>query len=85
MVLLEVTVDPQRDTVRRLHAYARLYGPLPDWKLATGKPSEVLALWRALGITDKTKPDDTVRDWMTGKLVHDSSPPVRHAVRLSGG
>jgi len=73
VVFLEITVDPARDTVRRLHAYARLYGGLPDWRLATGKPSDVLALWKALGIsTDPTKPDDTVRDWMTGKLVHDS-------------
>ena len=73
LVFLELTVDPRRDTVRRTHAYAKLYGTLPDWRLATGKPVEVAALWRALGVsTEKTKPVDTVRDWMTGKLVHNS-------------
>ncbi len=71
VVFLELTVDPARDTVRRLHAYSRLYGALPNWRLATGKPAEVIALWKAVGVsTDKTKPDQTVRDWMTGRLVH---------------
>lgn len=73
VVFLEVTVDPARDTVRRMHAYAKLYGALPNWRLATGKPSEVIALWKALGVsTEKTKPEDTARDWMTGKVIHDS-------------
>ncbi|MGN6129588.1 MAG: SCO family protein, partial [Nocardioidaceae bacterium] len=73
VVFLVLTVDPQRDTVHRIHAYAGLYGALPDWQLATGKPAAVAAVWKALGVsTDKTKPEDTVRDWMTGKLVHHS-------------
>ena len=73
VVFLEATVDPARDTVARLHAYAKLYGPLPDWRLVTGKPATVLAMWKALGVsTQKTKPEDTVRDWLTGKLVHHS-------------
>lgn len=73
VVFVELTVDPQRDTVPRLHAYEKLYGKLPDWRLATGKPTAVLGLWKALGVsTDKTKPVDTVRDWMGGKLIHDS-------------
>ena len=73
VVFLELTVDPARDKVARMHAYAKLYGALPDWRLATGNPAAVTALWKALGVsTDKTKPEDTVRDWMTGKLVHDS-------------
>ena len=73
VVFLSLTVDPQRDTVRRLRSYSRLYGALPDWRLATGRPAQVTALWKALGVsTDKTKPEDTVRDWMTGKVVHNS-------------
>jgi protein SCO1/2 len=73
VVFVEVTVDPARDTVARMHAYAKLYGALQDWRLATGKPAAVSALWKALGVsTDKTKPEDTVRDWMTGNLVHHS-------------
>jgi len=73
VVFLELSVDPQRDTVRRMKAYQRLYGALPDWRLATGNPAQVLALWRALGVsTEKTRPQDTVRDWLTGTLVHHS-------------
>jgi cytochrome oxidase Cu insertion factor (SCO1/SenC/PrrC family) len=73
VVFLEPTVDPARDTVSRIRAYERLYGPLPDWRLATGKPAAVLAMWKALGVsTEKTKPEDSVRDWSTGKVVHHS-------------
>ncbi len=73
VVFLELTVDPRRDRVRRLHAYEKLYGALPDWRLATGSPHDVLALWKALGVsTEKTPPDDTVRDWMTGSVVRHS-------------
>jgi len=73
VVFLEVTVDPARDTVHRLHAYAKLYGGLPDWRLATGKPAAVIAFWKALGVsTDKAPSDGPVRDWMTGRLLHHS-------------
>ncbi len=70
VVFLEVTVDPARDTVRRLHAYTKLYGALPDWRLATGRPADVKALWKAIGVsTDKAPLKRSVRDWMTGKLL----------------
>jgi protein SCO1/2 len=73
VVFLEVTVDPERDTVRRLHAYAQLYGGLPGWRLATGRPATVRALWRALGVTTEKAPsDEPVRDWMTGRLLRHS-------------
>jgi cytochrome oxidase Cu insertion factor (SCO1/SenC/PrrC family) len=73
VVFLEVTVDPARDTVRRLHAYAELYGAVPDWRLATGRPAAVTAFWKALGVsTDKAPTDEPVRDWMTGRLLHHS-------------
>lgn len=30
-------------------------------------------MWKALGgATDKTKPEDAVRDWMSGKMIHHS-------------
>jgi protein SCO1/2 len=72
VVFLEVTVDPERDTVRRLHAYAAQYGALPDWRLATGRPAQVTALWKALGVsTEKAPSHGPVRDWLTGKrLAH---------------
>jgi cytochrome oxidase Cu insertion factor (SCO1/SenC/PrrC family) len=69
VVFLEVTVDPQRDTVRRMHAYAKLYGALPNWRLATGKPEDVSALWKALGVsTAKAPTKEPVRDWLTGRV-----------------
>lgn len=84
VVFLEITVDPERDTVGRLHAYEKLYGALPDWRLATGKPSAVLAMWKGLGVsTQKTKPEDTVRDWLTGKLVHHSYDVLHQDVVLA--
>ena len=73
VVFLEVTVDPQRDSVRRMHAYANLYGALPDWRLATGKPARVKALWRSLGvITQKAPIHKPVRDWLTGRTLKHS-------------
>lgn len=73
VVYLELTVDPDRDTVHRMHAYAELYGALPDWRLATGRPGEVRAVWKSLGvITDKAPVHGPVRDWLTGKRLKHS-------------
>jgi protein SCO1/2 len=70
VVFLEVTVDPDRDTVHRMHAYAQLYGAVPNWRLATGNPTDVRALWKALGVpTAKAPTHEPVRDWLTGKLL----------------
>lgn len=73
VVYLELTVDPDRDTVHRLHAYARLYGALPDWRLATGKPAQVKALWKSLGVlTQKAPVHGPVRDWLSGERLRHS-------------
>jgi len=70
VVFVELTVDPWRDTVARLHAYRRLYGPLPDWTLLTGRPHQVAQVWKALGVSMiRVHGHDRVRDWMTGKLL----------------
>lgn len=70
VVYLEVTVDPDRDSVKRLHAYAKLYGQLPDWRLATGDPGAVKAFWKDIGVvTEKAPTKKPVRDWLTGKRV----------------
>lgn len=69
---VELTVDPARDTVRRMHAYEKLYGALPDWSLLTGRPDRVKAVWKALGVsTDKVPTHEPVRDWMTGRPLQD--------------
>ncbi|SDS60977.1 SCO family protein [Actinopolymorpha singaporensis] len=70
VVFVEPTVDPARDTVRRMHAYAKLYGALPNWLLVTGNPARITAMWKALGVTTEKVPvDEPVRDWLTGKKV----------------
>lgn len=77
-VFLEVTVDPARDTVARMHAYQAEYGSLANWQLATGKPAAVTAFWRALGVSlEKAPGDGPVRDWFTGKMLA-SSYDIHH-------
>ena len=70
VTFVEPTVDPRRDTVHRLHAYAKLYGALPDWSLATGSAATMTTWWRSLGVsTQKVPIHQPVRDWMTGRLL----------------
>jgi protein SCO1/2 len=67
---LSITVDPQRDTPARLAAYRTLFDPAPvDWRLLTGTPSDVSALWGDLGVYYQRVPEDRppATDWLTGK------------------
>lgn len=68
VVFVELSVDPARDSVRRLRAYQARYGAQPAWELVTGDPARVTALWKALGVSMiKTPSDEPVRDWFTGE------------------
>ncbi len=70
VVVVEATVDPQRDTPARLAAYEKLYGALPNWELLTGTPAQIAALWKEFGASyDKVaEPAGPAPiDWMTGK------------------
>ena len=71
--ILEVTVDPQRDTPQRLAAYQKLFGTHPNWSFLTGSPAQVAALWKAFGVEYEKDVGSTQgpapRDWMTGKPV----------------
>jgi cytochrome oxidase Cu insertion factor (SCO1/SenC/PrrC family) len=74
VVFLTITVDPARDDPAQLAAYRHLYaGPpshLPQWQLLTGKPSDIAALWKYLGVFVKKVPqDDVVHNWRTGALL----------------
>jgi cytochrome oxidase Cu insertion factor (SCO1/SenC/PrrC family) len=70
---IELSVDPERDTVHRLHEYEKLYGSLPNWSLVTGHAPQVRAVWKALGVTTDHAPTrDLVRDWMTGRRLEHS-------------
>ncbi len=65
---LEITVDPRRDTVRKLAAYQRLFGAQPDWDFLTASPAGIAALWKGLGVATQRVPAGTpaTRDWLTG-------------------
>jgi protein SCO1 len=69
--ILEITVDPQRDTPDRLAAYQKLFGAQPNWSFLTGTPAQVANLWKALGVSyDRTAEpadDPAAIDWLTGK------------------
>ena len=66
VVFVEATVDPERDSVIRLAAYAKEFGA--DWDLWTGTPPAVAAFWRSFGVEYQKIPEDTPpkTDWLTG-------------------
>jgi protein SCO1/2 len=68
--LLEVTVDPERDTPQRLAAYQQLFGASPTWSFLTGTPAQIATLWGALGVFYSKVPEGAgppPTDWLTGK------------------
>jgi len=71
--LVEVTVDPQRDTPARLAAYQKLFGARPNWEFLTGTPQQVKQLWGALGVAYGRVPEPKGPlpiDWLTHKPLH---------------
>ena len=42
---LAVSVDPERDTVERAHAYSEDWGMLNKWRFLTGSEAELSAVW----------------------------------------
>ena len=65
--IVELTVDPRRDTPARLAAYAKLTGA--DWELVTEPPAELRRLAKFFGFYYQKVPEDDpdARDWWTGK------------------
>ncbi len=65
--IVELTVDPKRDTPARLAAYARLTGV--RYQLVTETPSELAALSKFFGFTYEKVPEEKPPsiDWWTGK------------------
>ena len=67
--ILEVTVDPERDTPQRLTAYQKLYGAKPGWSLLTGTTADIAALWKSFGVgyeKSSTTAAPPPKDWLTG-------------------
>ena len=65
--IVEVTVDPGRDTPQRMAVYARLTGV--SWPLLTASPATLAALWRFFGIYYQVIPEGSPAgiDWQTGQ------------------
>lgn len=63
--LVEVTVDPGRDTPARLRAFARMTGI--SWPLLTGTPAQIAAFWKFFGIGYMRTPAGSppAIDWWT--------------------
>jgi protein SCO1 len=66
-VILEVTVDPARDTPQRMAAYAELTGS--SWPLLTGSAAQIATFWHHFGIWYQKVPEDSPPgiDWQTGR------------------
>ncbi len=66
---VELTVDPERDTPARLHAYRGLFAAAGNWSLLTGSPDTVAKIWKYFGAwyqkAAEGSPPGT--DWLTGK------------------
>lgn len=77
VALLEITVDPQRDTPKRLAAYQKLFGaPIPNWTLLTAPPATVKAIWNFFGVEYQREKEEKPAsiDWLTHKpLTYDVS------------
>ena len=65
--IVELSVDPDRDTPTRLAAYARLTGA--NWALVTESDAQLATLARFFGFTYQKVPQDNppAVDWWTGK------------------
>jgi protein SCO1/2 len=70
VALLELSMDPGRDTVSRLTAYQELFQPpVANWTVLRASPADTKRLWAYFGlelkrVKQETPPD---RDWLTGK------------------
>jgi cytochrome oxidase Cu insertion factor (SCO1/SenC/PrrC family)/thiol-disulfide isomerase/thioredoxin len=67
VAVVEISVDPWRDSPQRLRAYRRLTGA--DFPMLTGSLGALRRLWGFFGIGFERLPADQPpdRDWMTGK------------------
>jgi protein SCO1/2 len=66
--VLEISVDPRRDSPARLRAYQKLYGAAPpNWTLLRASPADTAQLWKFFHVgyqrVKETKPASI--DWLT--------------------
>jgi cytochrome oxidase Cu insertion factor (SCO1/SenC/PrrC family) len=70
ITLLEVTVDPARDTAARLKVYSTNLGSPVNWQFWTGSAANIAALWKEMGVAYEKvgeDPGEHPLDWWTGK------------------
>ena len=67
VAVVEVTVDPWRDTPARLRAYRRLVGA--NFTLLTGTQAEIRRFWKFFGVSYEREPEGSPPDidWLTHK------------------
>ena len=79
--VLEISVDPARDTPARLAAYQSVFGA-SNWTLASGSEQNITQLWDFFGVPpermDYTQEEMATlpKDWQTGEV---STYDVMHA------
>jgi protein SCO1/2 len=70
VAFLNITIDPERDTPQRLHAYRDFAQLLPNWSLLTASPENLKMLWSYFGVGYQRVSEDAHHagtDWLTGK------------------
>lgn len=67
--LVELTVDPERDTPARLQAYRKLFEAPANWSLLTGSPQVVAQIWSWFHVYYERVPEGSppATDWWTGR------------------
>ena len=77
VTFLSITLDPEHDTPKVLHAYAKAYGVGPGWYFLTGKENDIQQLRRKLGVYDLDPIVDADRTQHAGILVLGNEPSGR--------
>jgi cytochrome oxidase Cu insertion factor (SCO1/SenC/PrrC family) len=75
--IVEVTVDPGRDTPHRMATYAKLTGV--SWPLLTASPATIGELWHFFGIYYQVVSEGSPPgiDWQTDQPLHLRPQPLR--------
>ncbi len=75
VVLLSISVDPERDTLEAVRGYAQKYNPRKGWYFVTGKPENLDVINKKLGNTLRL-PEGHLRQFLLG------STRTNHWMRL---
>ncbi len=77
ITFLSISLDPEHDTPRVLHAYAQAYGVGPGWYFLTGAKGDIERLRRKLGVYDLDPIVDADRNQHAGIVVLGNEPRGR--------